>query len=236
MIPPTAAGIIGTEFMIAYLASTATYILNTTKETLRYPQKLCALIPIWRAREYSKYRTPLALDLSYFNLFRFHVQTVWRKQGVSLTSAWRRPENLHWFEAAAYHSKQAVLSSWGVRFQLTESQYASKCSSPCDELTEARWSPKIQVHRSMITALRFCVVRGVWVDISAGGLVDALQRRPPLPVPRAGAPVAIVLTRQLQSDGKSSRVIRRWNLCMLSWLKKKEEKGKIPGSDSSSWH
>lgn len=30
--------------------------------------------------------------------------------------------------------------------------------------------------------------------------VDAVQRRPPLPVPRAGAPVA-VLTRQLQSGG-----------------------------------
>jgi len=130
MIPPTAAGIIGTEFMIAYLASTATYILNTTKETLRYPQKLCALIPIWRAREYSKYRTPLALDLSYFNLFRFHVQTVWRKQGVSLTNAWPRPENLHWFEAAAYHSKQAVLPiSHPGGVELIESQYTSKCSS-----------------------------------------------------------------------------------------------------------
>lgn len=62
---------------------------------------------------------------------------------------------------------------------------------------------------------------GVRVGVSAGGLVDALQRWPPLPVPRAGAPVAIVLTRQLQSDGKSSRVIRRWNLCMLPGLKRK---------------
>jgi hypothetical protein len=38
MIPPTAAGIIGTEFMIAYLASTA----NTKETTQRYPQKLYA--------------------------------------------------------------------------------------------------------------------------------------------------------------------------------------------------
>jgi hypothetical protein len=39
MIPPTAAGIIGTEFMIAYLVSTATYILNTTKQDTAIPSK-----------------------------------------------------------------------------------------------------------------------------------------------------------------------------------------------------
>jgi len=47
MIPPTAAGTIGTEFMIAYLASTA----NTKETTQRYPQKLYARFP--SAREAS---------------------------------------------------------------------------------------------------------------------------------------------------------------------------------------
>jgi len=163
MIPPTAAGIIGTEFMIAYLASTATYILNTTKETLRYPQKLCALIPIWRAREYSKYRTPLALDLSYFNLFRFHVQTVWRKQGVSLTNAWPRPENLHWFEAAAYHSKQAVLPiSHPGGVELIESQYTSKCSNPSPCSTGWSWRLELEWCERKI------LLPGWWLEASAG--------------------------------------------------------------------
>lgn len=72
---------------------------------------------------------------------------------------------------------------------------------------------------------------------SGRGLFDALQRRPPLPLPCTGAPAAVVLTRQLQSDqmeGEQKSDEKKEPL-HVAWLVKSVGKGKdsSPGPDIS---